>query len=509
MSRINAVRGFLSILGSNIGTLTISIIVTPVLVRLLGASQYGEFAFMVAVYGVINMVVAPGVSTGVRKYIAEERETPDWSQHVFGFYVRVSLVLVGSVATILWLATYTGAIEKFVPGYFSNYFYILIAWVVLAQFFSVGKNTLRGFGLEHYSDPLLVIQNALFGVVGLSLVYYGYGVVGALIGKAVAVGVITLAAFVFVSRQVPLRSVFRRVPDGFPWKDLLAFNFLNILLLFLVTSLYNVDIILLQTLAGNEQTGYYRAALTVAEFIWFVPFAVQTALLHSTSDLWNRGRLDRITELASLVTRYVVLFTSLLAIGLVALGDVFVPLYFGSDFTPAITPLFLLLPGAVGFAIARPIFAIGQGKGDLGSLLVATGVAAGSNVLLNLLLIPRYGMHGAAIATSVGYGLMLVMHVRSAHIIGFSPLKDLRLVRVAGTVLASSVVIVGLAETIPYDYVRLALVPPLGFVAHSAIAIKLGAIDGTELQGFLSNLPDPIAEIVGWTDGNKSRPEHT
>lgn len=495
MTNVNFVRGFLSILGSNVGTLAISILTTPLLVRLLGASQYGNFAFMVALYGVINMIVAPGVSSGVRKYIAEDRDDPEWDRHVFGFYVRVSVILVATVTAALWIGVVTGAITRFVPGYFTDYFYVLIAWVVLAQFFSVGKNTLRGFGLEHYSDPLLVLQNLLFALIGLSLVYVGYGVLGALLGKAVAAGIITVLAYAFVARQIPLRSVFRRPPADFPWRDLLTFNFLNILLLFLVTSLYNVDILLLQILVGSEQTGYYRAALTVAEFIWFVPFAVQTALLHSTSELWSQDEHERITELSSRVTRYVLLFGALLVIGLIALSDAFVPLYFGSDFTPAVTPLLLLLPGALGFAVARPIFAIGQGNGDLRWLIVATGVAAFVNLGLNLLLIPRYGMHGAAIATSIGYGSMLLLHVRSARAIGFDPLTDLRPLRIGGTVAISAPVVVGFARILPNDYVALVVVPPTGLVIYTWLAFKLNAVDTEEVRNVLIELPDPVVEF--------------
>jgi len=55
-----------------------------------------------------------------------------------------------------------------------------------------------------------------------------------------------------------------------------------------------------------------------------------------------------------------------MAVGLAALADIAVPIYFGAEAEPAITPLLLLLPGALGFAIARPILAVSQGKERFG-----------------------------------------------------------------------------------------------------------------------------------------------
>lgn len=497
MANVDVVRGFLAVLSSSAGALLVSAITTPILVRFLGPSGYGTFAFMVAVFGVASMITAPGISTGVRKYIAESRDEEHWAGYVFGFYFRIGLLFVAAVMATIALAAYTGLLRvASVPAGYELYFYLVVAWLLFAQLFSLGKNTLRGFGQEHYSDPLLVLQNLLFGVVGISLVYFGFGVAGALIGKVVAVLVVTVLAFAIVARSLPLSFTVRRTPREFPGRELLTFNVLNIVLLFLVTSLYQVDILLLGTLAGSTETGFYRAALTIAEFVWFVPFALQTVLLHSTSELWTGGERQRVTELATRSTRYCLLFTSLLAIGLLALGDRFVPLYFGAEFQSAVVPLFLLLPGALGFAVARPILAIGQGTGSLRPLIYATGGAAAVNLVLNLALIPGFGMAGAAVATSTGYGLMFVFHVASARRIGFDPLADLRLLRVAFTVAVSAPVIVGMGRVIPSDVVALSVVPPVGFTVLWGVAFATGAIDGTELSEFVEELPEPIATVL-------------
>lgn len=72
------VRGFLSILGGRVGRMVLSILVTPVLVRVLGSRGYGDYALVMSAVALLMIVVNAGIFDGVRKYIAEERAFPDW-----------------------------------------------------------------------------------------------------------------------------------------------------------------------------------------------------------------------------------------------------------------------------------------------------------------------------------------------------------------------------------------------------------------------------------------------
>lgn len=253
---------------------------------------------------------------------------------------------------------------------------------------------------------------------------------------------------------------------------------------------------MLRPIAGSQQTGLYRAALNVAEFAWLIPTAIQTVFIHSSSKLWSDGKNEEITEMASKATRYNILFTALVLIGIAALADDFVGLYFGSEFTAAVLPLYLLLPGVLGFAIARPIYAIGQGKGDLSILILATGAASLVNVFGNAILIPRYEIAGAAIATSIGYGSMLLFHSIVAYRIGYNPFSDLRLGRILFTVILVSPIVFELPTRIESSILTILLVPPIGFLIYVTISIWVGAIDISEIDPLVDRIPHPISNIA-------------
>lgn len=483
------VRGFLSIFGGRVGKLILGVVSTPIVVRVLGDANYGNYATVLSILGVVWIFVNAGIFDGIRKYIAEDREASDWESDVFVFYLQVGLVLAVTAALLVVAATYLGVVRAVFGREFESHFYFLAGILVVRQLWAVARGALMGFGYESLSEPIRVFRLVLLLSVGVPLAFVGFDVDGMLAGRLVSATLVTLGGYLLVVRKISFGSLTASVPREFPRRELLSFNTLSVILTFLMASLYHTDVVLLNLWVGSSETGHYKAALVLAEFIWFGPRALQMVLLHSTSELWSNERHERITELASRATRYSLLLTLLLAIGLGALAEAFVPLYFGSSFAPAVTPLLLLLPGTIGFAVTRPIFAIGQGEGSLRVLIYATVVAAALNLGLNVLLIPEFGMVGAAVATSIGYGSMFALHVWSARTIGFDPIRDLRVGRIALTAIPSAVVIALLANAVDSGLLALAVVPPVGFLVFAALSYSSGAIDATEVGELTSRLP--------------------
>ena len=196
--------------------------------------------------------------------------------------------------------------------------------------------------------------------------------------------------------------------------------------------------------------------------------------------------------MASRITRYVLALTLLLAIGMASLAPDFVRFYLGETMLPSVTPLLILLPGTLGFAIARPILSISHAKGQLRTLIATTGAAAVLNFGLNVLLIPRYGILGAAMATTTGYAALGVLQFFGARHIGYNPFADLRLGRIAVTAAASAVPILLVARTLDNHLLALAVVPVVGFVVYSVLTFATGVVRVDEVFDILTSAPGPI-----------------
>jgi O-antigen/teichoic acid export membrane protein len=470
-------------------------VTTPVLVWLLGASAYGQYATVLSVFSLLMILVSSGINSGARKYLAEEREEAHWQDHVFGFYFRLALLLAAVAAVGFVLAARYGLVAATLGEELVPYFYLLAALAVLSQFMNYLRRSLMGLKLERIAEPIRVSFTWVFAAVAIGLAWLDFGVTGVLLARIVGALVVIGASAYFLVGRISFSHVLRPTPDGFPRRKLFAFNYKTVVYVFLLTSLYHVDVIMLGAVdsVSSETVGYYKAALVLAEFLWLVPRAVQSTMIQSVSNLWAEGQTERITDLATRVTRYGLLLTALLAVGIGALARDFVPLYYPPEFVASVTPLLLLLPGTVGFAVARPILSISHAKGDMNVVILATAAAAGINLGLNALLIPRFGMAGAAVATSIGYGSLPLFHAVGARRLGFEPFADARLGPVALTTGLSAVVIVGLAALLSNPLLSLVVVPPVGFVVYAGLALATGAIDLQEVAELLSALPAPVS----------------
>jgi O-antigen/teichoic acid export membrane protein len=469
-----------SVVAAKLFVVLVGFLFTPALVRLLGPTEYGRYALILSIFGIVNIVVVGGTSDAVRKYISERSE-PAWQAAVYGYVFRPALVLGLFVGTAFWLAAWSGLAARAFGAPFTPLFYLLGGYAVASQLAAHNLRTLMGLERESRSEPLKVLEKTLFVSLALALVAFGFGVEGVLIGHIVASAAVFVLAFVFVAQTIPLRALVSPPSVDLPKREIVGYLASTVVFFLFLNSLYHVDVILLQHFRTDETVGYYRGALSIAEFLWLAPTAVQLVLLQRISKRWANDDLDGIERQARRATRYVFVLTALLAVGIAALAADFVPLYLGAAFEPSIVPLLLLLPGVVGFALARPTLAVNQGRRSLRPLLVATGGCALVNLLLNLALIPAYGMVGAAVATSIGYGSLVLFQSLAARALGYRPLVGVRLRATLVSAAVTTAVIVPIAVVTPSSVLALAVVPPIGAAVYVAMAVVTGALTVEEV----------------------------
>ncbi|WP_254807782.1 lipopolysaccharide biosynthesis protein [Natronosalvus amylolyticus] len=477
----------LTVLFSKVSILALSVLFTPLLVRLLGPTLYGQYAIILSVFAITAIFMMSGTTEAVRKYVSEQDDV-EWQVAVIKQTYQPAF-LIGILAAVAFaLLAWSGVVATLFGEAFTPLFYLLSAYAIGRQLRVHILWTLMGLQLESWSEPLKVVQKVVFVVLALTLVYIGYGVAGVLIADIITSVMTVLIGGVLIGRHLPL-TAFRNPPTvDLPIKQIRKYAVSTVIFYLFLMSLYHVDVLLLQIWVADRTVGYYKGALVIAEVLWVAPLAVQLALLQRVSSLWESGDIETIEVRAQRVTYYVLLLTSLLALGVGALAFDVVPLYLGESFTPAIVPLILLLPGVLGFAVARPSLAINQARRSLRPLLLATGASSVLNVLLNLLLIPRYGMAGAAIATSIGYGSLVVFQSAIARDLGYQPLGGIRWGPTLASVTVTAAVIVPLSVIITSPVLSLLIVPPIGALVFTVCIFGLGAITFDELQSLVDTV---------------------
>ena len=167
------------------------------------------------------------------------------------------------------------------------------------------------------------------------------------------------------------------------------------------------DQFLLGYLAGTASVGIYSVAVTVAELLLFFPRALATALMPRITGADSTSA----KHMAASACRHTVGGALLSAVVLVPIG-LLIPVLFGEAYRPSVVPFFLLLPGLGAYALA-PVLST-YFSGQLGRPIVTSlfaGMSLALDVILVWALVPRLGVPGAALASTLAYTVTVVAMV--------------------------------------------------------------------------------------------------
>jgi O-antigen/teichoic acid export membrane protein len=162
---------------------------------------------------------------------------------------------------------------------------------------------------------------------------------------------------------------------------------------------YRADIFLLGALLGDAGAiGLYSLAVSLAELVFFVPDSVSVVFFPRVAG----AERDSADQMAPVVSRFTVLVTCLAVIGLVPAAYVVVHVALPA-FAGSMAPFLVILPGIVGLSVAKVLSSYVSGLGLPGPVAVAAVCALVVNVAANLVLIPAFGIVGAAASSLISY----------------------------------------------------------------------------------------------------------
>jgi O-antigen/teichoic acid export membrane protein len=163
---------------------------------------------------------------------------------------------------------------------------------------------------------------------------------------------------------------------------------------------YRAELFILREFESLREVGIYSIAMQAAEAMWLVAGAIATAV---TAPVVHESE-ERAAELVARSVRRALLLTAGVA-GIVAIASPFlIPLLFGEDFSDAVRPLLVLLPGVVAYAPVTVLvvyLSVRRGRPRL-SVFVSV-VALILTAIGAFAFIPAFGTTGAALASALGY----------------------------------------------------------------------------------------------------------
>jgi O-antigen/teichoic acid export membrane protein len=167
---------------------------------------------------------------------------------------------------------------------------------------------------------------------------------------------------------------------------------------------YRLDLFLVAAFVSRAGAGQYTVAVGLAESVWWLSSSVALVLMPRLTEM----EPERAAEMTPLACRSTLLASILAAVVLVIISGPAIDILFGEEFSPAQTPLVLLMPGIIAASASRVLGSYLFSQGRIIYNTYATFIALGLTIALDFALIPSLEVEGAAIASSIAYTATLI-----------------------------------------------------------------------------------------------------
>lgn len=394
------VQNILTTLSVRIVLVAMALISSVILARILGPEGRGLFALVFLLPELLRSFALLGFEQANAVYAGLE---PHGRRALVWQSLGVAIVVGGvvTIAGMAFLAMGAPGFDTLVRGPLWLYLLALAmvpGMLVIEYWYAIirGMNKILLLNVVDVGTKVVSLLSVVAFVGVLHL-----GVAGAVWADAL-IKVGTVVLMVVLLRHVGIWG--RPSFDRPLWKRTSRFSLLAYSGTLAAYLNYRVDEFIIAMFLLPEDLGFYVIAVGLAERLWILTGAVANVLLpHLTNSQ------ERDPTLPAVIARHVMLWTSLACLVIFILADVIVQLLFSSAFASSAAALRWLLPGIFVFSIGKVLVAELHAQEKVHYAAWASGIAALINIVLNFLLVPRLGISGAALASSVSYSFLSCM----------------------------------------------------------------------------------------------------
>ena len=392
-----------STLGRQVISGLLQLIALAVVAREFGPAGNGAYTLALLLPTMLATVLNMGVGPANIYFLGSNKVNPNKAWQVT-LKICFWLTLLGWLIGMILILTKAPVVFPGVPTgmlWMSLLFFPLILVTQNMSSFFQGLQEFKNFNL------VLLLQPIIFLVSIGTLLLIGYSDIFLILSCYFISLIITqFVAYKLLQQLLSVRSGPNVISYG---KKMLNYGYKAHLSNILAFINYRADIFLLGYFMGPSAVGVYAVAVNITERLWIFSGSVSTVLLPRLSELSSDE--DKRKILTPLIARWVLWITILASIILVIIGDFIVNLMFGDDFNEAYNAIVYLVPGVAVGACSRVLASdlAARGRPDLN--LATAWITVIINIIGNVLLVPKYGLQGAAAATSFAYVINFIMRL--------------------------------------------------------------------------------------------------
>lgn len=386
------------------------------------ARYYG--AAMVGVVEVINsflmlatLFTVLGTNTSLLRLIPEHlvKHSPTSAFKVYRKTQFMVIAVSVCTGTLFFFSAEMIAETVFSKPHLSPYFALASVFVVFKSLEQLNSQAVRGLRL--------IKTFALMQVLPLALNFVILLVLGLLLSIQAA-PVYALFGGVAITGLVGwfvMESAFgKKMQPADPVHAMAVREILSLSLPMLMTAtmtfvIGQTGVVMLGMFRSEAEVGYYAIAVKLATLTSFVLNAVNSMAGPKFSELYHSGKIEELFYVAQKASKLIFYTTTPILLGLILLGKPLLGFFFGMEFTVAYPALLLLIVGQFVHSISGATGLFMNMTGQQITFRNIILVAAISNVCLNLIFTPTYGIYSAALAAMtsvVGWNITVLIFIK-------------------------------------------------------------------------------------------------
>ena len=361
-------------------TVAIGLLSTMFLTRYLGLALKGEYGYVQQVTNIAVLILDLGVNQSYSFFYKKNKGG------VYGKYLNF-YVLQGLLYTII------AAVLVFVWRGVDSIVYVFM----LVPFTVIHKQFEATMAVENIRLKIRMhMLNATTKFVLYALIFFSKNVIGYSILYPVLVSIfidlVTIIVYFLNHRE---KITLFDNDWGFFW-SVLKFSWIPMLTALLITLNYSVDIIFLKHMGTKEQTSLYSTAAGIINYVWMIPDAFKEVLVSRVAKSSDLSHVNRALKFS--------VASVLVIIGMFAVvGRLAIWILYGEDFLASYGVTLILMIGCLSMTLYKILGVLMLAEGKRLFYFITLLVSVTVNIVINALVIPVYGMYGAAWASVASY----------------------------------------------------------------------------------------------------------
>lgn len=414
----------------NILALIIPFITTPYISRVLGPDGIGAYSYTYSIAYYFVLFTMLGLTKYGNRTIAEVRENKEKLNQTFS-EIYVMQFLTGIISTVVYICSVTFVLDDYLSLFSIQFIYVASATFDISWFF---------FGIEQFKTT--VIRNIAIRILNVICLF--------LFVKNrndVTLYCLIMAISTFLSHislwPILLKKYIQ--PQRPTISGVLKHVRMNLILFVptIAVSFYKMlDKIMIGSFVNTIEVGYYENAEKIINIPMALVTSLGTVMLPRMTSVIATGNQQIERRYNDITMSFMLWITCAMSCGIVAISEVFVPVFLGTEFSASIRIVNILAPTMVliswGNTLGSQILI--PHKKDL-SYIVIVIMGVLTNLCLNLILIPIEKAYGAAVATLITEAAVMIGYTIVAHQ-HFKWRKNLFLLFLYGTIGFSMTVMV-------------------------------------------------------------------